>query len=196
MFAGTGWFFYERLVNEQAIYMLTGNRMGRELWANTSLRGTLTMRPIKMVKEPFIRLRKDDLRQYFWEYYIRSMFFGESLHREELRSLGSAIMLLALVLAPVFLYGLLRDIRRDWYAHFPMLMTLFWLFAAQITRRAISPFSPSQDFRLTMLTIVPILFYTIIGMEHLPRFLQKCVAGVTYSLAIGSAAFILLVASI
>ena len=187
---GTGWFFHQRLVVEEAHYVLIGNRMPESRRVDTSLKGILMLHPIRIVQIPFTRLGHHEDKQYFWEYYIRSTFFGRYSYKG-LHNLGSTIMLLVVVLIPIIFYGLLRDVRKDWYANFPMLMILFWLFAAQIIRRFISPFDPSQDFRLTTLVIVPILFYAVSGIRNLPRFPQKTAETVVYSLAVCSTWYIL-----
>lgn len=165
----TGWFFYERLAVDQSTYMITGNRVGNWLRVENSLRSVTVFSPLRIVRQPYNMSFGEESRNYFWEFYFRSMFFGQFRHRDQAYDpLAVTILIVAMALIPVFLFGLWRDAREDWRKHLPLLLCLLWIFAAQIARRHVSPFAPGQDFRLTILTAVPIVFYLTAGIARLP----------------------------
>jgi len=171
-----------------------GNRnMHSGLRLENSLTNFLTFNPIGVLQHPFNSPWKDELRrQYFWEYLFRSAFFGEFTFAEELKSVAVLLLLSAMMLIPIFILGLIRHTYKQVYDAIPMLFILFIQIGAHLFYRLYATYSSNQDFRFSILLLLPIAYFTIISMDYLSGKYSRIVQYAISTLCVLNAAFIVL----
>jgi hypothetical protein len=121
-----------------------------------------------VLKKPFNDSWSDaSRRQYFWEYFFRSAFYGEYEFKEQ-AWIAVPLLLFALGLLPLFLYGLFDGLYRE-AKHGLILFTMFFaILGAGIAYRFAFPFAPNQDFRFSLLLIVPFGIFALSAVRQLP----------------------------
>lgn len=168
----------------QGNLLLVGNIQGLNgdlLLPVFSLRDSLlTFHPLAVMRQPFNNAFDMTLSRHFGEYFYRSMFFGEFDFGVRLKTLASVIIISGYTLVPFVFCGLYAMLRRKAMDTFPVWLTLGALLAAHILFRVIAPYSCSQDFRYSLLLIVPFAYCIVVGIRSLPRILR--IAGYICSL--------------
>ncbi len=140
------------------------------LRVRNALANYLTFNPFQVLAIPFNSPWDDAFRrQYFWEYFFRSIFFGEFQLGKELEGLASMILLLGLLSIPLGLYGLFADLRKQWDQTFPVWMTFLLFLGAGLSYRVIAPFSCNQDFRFISPIAIPMAYFVVRGVSALPE---------------------------
>lgn len=128
----------------------------------------VTFNPIEILRHPYNNPWSDEERRAnFPEYFFRSAFAGEWGLGDALKLPLQVILLLALLLLPVAILGIIHGIRQ-WRLTAPFLSALFVIGAGHAAFRVVSPFSPSQDFRYSPLLAVPFLYFFLRGSSLLP----------------------------
>ena len=166
-----GWYPVLRIDNPEDAtkFLKLGNvGMNSGLEVSDSADHLLGFHPAGILRYPFNNPWGDEQRrQYFWEYFFRSAFFGEFGYDDALKPvarvmLGSAMFaLLALALG---FFDVLR--KRDDDA-FPMTMLFLCLLFAALWYRLSFPFSANQDFRQSVLVIFPAAYFIMRGTAML-----------------------------
>jgi len=193
------WFPLSRLGNTQdteKIVRLGNVGMNDDLRVTNTLTHFSTFNPVAVLEHPYNNPWEDNnRRQYFWEYFFRSAFFGEFSFDDRLRILSQGILLSAMLSLIPFLYGLLFSIRRKSMYDVPMLCTLGFLFLAAFLYRYLFPFAPNQDFRQSVLLLFPLSYFIAQGYGSL-RMKKSMIQTLLYSTIMlccyGSIAFIIL----
>lgn len=118
-----------------------------------------TLNPIAMLEIPFIQNRVDASRRgNFLEYFFRSAFFGEYSFFQA-RGLAPWILFCALCLLPWMIWGLIDVLRKEAKEQLPLLVTTASVFAAAIAYPVVWQFACNQDFRFSMILLVPISYF-------------------------------------
>lgn len=155
-----GWFYIPRFIAEhQSRTAVIGNVNILTNFVQNSPEAYLTFNPIGMIEHPYNDPFDDAARrQYFWEYLARSALYGEF-------NFGEGDLLLARMMVGSFLlllvlaaYGIYAD-RKQWFVHLPVWILLITLLIGHTIFRFVFPYSSSQDFRYSVLLLIPFAFY-------------------------------------
>ena len=163
-----GWFHIPRAISEHAgRSALVGNVGVLTNTVENNPSYLLTVNPVQVLRHPFNNPFDDAYRrQYFWEYLLRSTFFGEFDFGTPYVVIAQLILLSAMLSFVPALIHLWRDIRSAHPATLPLRLGLLILLLAHFLYRIFFAYSSSQDFRYSILLIVPLGAYALIGMEH------------------------------
>ena len=128
--------------------------------------GTLTtLHPHAVVAQPYADTwATDGSRDYFWDFLLRSAYFGEFDFGETLAPLATAILLVTLLLMPAGIAGVWTELRRRSPWAVPMLALACLLLASQLSMRIHFPHSPIQDFRLSMPACLSAAYFALRGI--------------------------------
>ena len=164
----TGWFYGMRYLSEGDQFAMQNFReMTDGLILDTSLHTLVEFNPVRLVEDPYNRLwEPHGGRDYFWEYWMRSAFFGRFAFTGILTPIASSILLFASLLVPLMLLGFYRCIRYQWYEMLPMCLCAIFLLIGHVAYRQYAPFSPSQDFRYSIPVLVPFALFLITGIAN------------------------------
>ncbi len=131
----------------------------------------ITFNPGAMIEIPFVNSWNEATRRSnFLEYFFRSAFFGEysNFHAKFLAPfiLGGGMI--------VFLWtmwGAYDVLRSAWKKNIPLLVTVTFVVAAAVLYPFLWQFSCNQDFRFSMILLVPIAYFTVHGVHRGPKVL-------------------------
>lgn len=169
----TGWLPLLRLFLEQdpSRSIALGNQgMNEALAIHGSFRSFFVFHPWDILHIPFNTPFSDDgRRQYFFEYFFRSAFFGE-YQFDTLRWLCVSMLALGLSTIPLIIAGFFRSWprRKTTDPFLPIFITFLAGMAAAIAYAWIFRYAPNQDFRFSVLLIAPLAFYAVKGISILP----------------------------
>lgn len=190
-----GWYPLLRLgePNRERTFSLGNRGMNAELQVGNTWRNYLTFSPAKVLQIPFNDSWKDEARrQYFWEYFFRSAFFGETRY-EAITWLAHNMLFLALTLLPLMAFGLLRALVDRFRDHLPVLLTLLSTLGGALLYRWQFPYAPNQDFRFSLLLLPPAVFFLTEGVLALPDRFRSVARAWVGLFSFACAAFIVLV---
>jgi len=88
--------------------------------------------------------------------------------------------------------GLWQSLRRQWYATTPLWITTVILLLGHVVYRQTAPYSSSQDFRYSILLLVPFAYFLIVGLETIPKGLRKPARYATYTFIALCASFLII----
>lgn len=151
-----------------------------------------TFNPVKIVAIPFNNAWSDDARrQQFPEYFYKSAFFGEFDFGNETKPLASLILLLSFIPLLLSLFGLGWSLRYKLYESLPFLAMGVFLLAGHAAFRFQYPYSPSQDFRYSVLVLLPFAHFLCIGISRIrPPVLQHLASILTGTFLLSCAVFL------
>ena len=182
--------------NTEKIVRLGNVGMNDDLGVINSVTHFSTFNPSAIMRHPYNNPWEDSSRrQYFWEYFFRSAFFGEFTFDDRLRILAQSMLLTAMISFIPFFYGLFSSIQRKSIYALPMLCTLGFLLLASFLYRYLFPFAPNQDFRQSVLLLFPVAYFIAEGYGHMCKrnsMLQKLLHSTILLCCFGSFAFIIL----
>ncbi|MBP7113843.1 MAG: glycosyltransferase family 39 protein [Candidatus Peribacteraceae bacterium] len=188
-----GWYPVHRffLEPEQEKTLSLGNDgMDATLAVPRDFKHLVTLNPVQVVTHPFNDPWDDTFRRgYFLEYFFRSAFFGEYTF-ERYRILAQTILILALLLVPALLFGILIDFRRRFYELLPFHVVMLGMVLAAFLYPYLFPFAPNQDFRFSVILILPAAYYIVRGIESLPLWLRIAWRGIFAAFVIAAFCFI------
>jgi len=169
----TGWYPYVRLfVEDDARNTISiGNQnMNGALRVDNTIVNFTTFNPIEILKVPFNDPWKDEARRmYFWEYFFKSALYGEIRFAEELKGIAIFMNLLALILTLAIIRGIVIAFRRRPPELVPMGLTLAFAMTAHFWYRITKAFAANQDFRFSIILIIPLTYFLVIGITSLPE---------------------------
>lgn len=192
-----GWHTIPRALEEMKTDVFpVGNikSLHSDLMVQRGIGGFIRFHPIAVLREPFNDPWGDALgRQNFWEFFYKSAFFGEFQFPPLLRILASLMlgmgMFLLIVLGPLGLYG---HFSRACSLALPIYIVGLAVCLGQILLRWKLPYSPIQDFRFSLLLLVPVTYVLFSGMRLLRNSLQRLAFDMLYSFTMLNATFIAL----
>jgi hypothetical protein len=166
------WYPLDRLVfePENETTMTLGNGgMDQSLSVLRDPEYLLTFNPVEIVRHPFNDPWDDTFRRnYFPEYFFRSAFFGEYKF-DRYKPLAQTLLVLAVLLLPAILFGMIIDIRRRWMELLPFHVATFGMLLGAFFYPYFFAFAPNQDFRFSVIFILPVAYYAVRGIEALPK---------------------------
>lgn len=178
-----GWFTVYRIVQNTGQSYITGNTSGLNggLKIPNTLPMYITFNPLAVVHIPYNSAWDDATRrQYFWEYFYRSAFFGEFNYGDNLKVLASWILVLSYAMAVLFFIGLWKTLRTFFYESIPFYLLLLALAAGAALNRFQYPFTPSQDFRYSMGLLLAVAYFSTMGAIGLRQPLLRYAAIIVF----------------
>src|SRR3989339_391163 len=172
-----GWIFTLRngASLSQPLVVNTGN-LSSGLYVQNTIETFTEFNPLRMALRPYNNPWDDGAgRQYFWEYFFKSAFFGEFDFGETLKPLAIAVLVCAFLALLYAVYGAWVSIRKDGWRTLPVWGTAGFLLLGHALHRAITPHSCAQDFRFSLLLSLPVIFFVIQGIRSLRSPLLKSV---------------------
>jgi len=148
--------------------------------------------PFKVVRYPFAE-PWGARREYFLEYFFRSIFLGDSLGATY-RWIARAYIVTALLAVPVVVRGLWILLGRRTGCDVPMLATSALIFGTQWLFVQVAPYTSSEDFRFSALLLVPMAYFYFSGAMTLTGKWQHVAFVLLELLILNSAIYLLEVA--
>jgi hypothetical protein len=189
----TGWHTVRRFAMEKHTSVVANiTNLNESLRVDDTFESITTFSPLRILREPYndpFDPRSD--RDWFWEYLMKSAFFGEFYFGSGLHSLSTLLLLCSLLLLPVIGIGVWQGTKRFPMRDLPMLLVLGFSLIGHMLYRETAPFSSSQDFRYSIVVILPCAYFLLTGLAQMPRALQRVWLGITYAWIILSTAFLL-----
>ena len=166
-----GWYPLSRLGHEgdtQKLVKLGNTGMHGGLQLPNTKTNYFTFNPVGIVQHPFNNPWGDEQRrQYFWEYFYRSAYFGEFGYDDDLKILARGILIFSFPLLLLMLLGMAGSLfGRDKNA-LPVFTCFLLLLLAAFLYRFNFPYSANQDFRQSIVVIFPALYFAIRGFSML-----------------------------
>lgn len=151
----------------QPLVVNTGN-LSSALFVNNTVETFTEFNPLRMIVQPYNNPWDDAFgRQYFWEYFFKSAFFGEFDLGTALKPLASAVIVCGVLGLLYALFGAVQCIRKDFWRTLPMTLTAGFLLLGHALHRAVTPHSCAQDFRFSLLASIPVLFFLVAGLRFI-----------------------------
>jgi hypothetical protein len=167
----SGWYYLTRALHESGVdSFIVGNihHLNPKGHIDGVLAKSFVFNPFKVLRYPFVE-PWGPRHEYFLEYFFKSIFLGEWLMGPAYRWVARIFILTALLLLPVFLRGVWISVKDRSGYDFPMLITFFAVFAAQWAFLQVAPFMSSQDFRYSVILLVPLVYFFQRGASSLPH---------------------------
>lgn len=189
----TGWFHLPNILAQRRVDLfLVRNLVTLHpgLRVKNSPAHFLTFNPIQVLRHTYNNPWDDaERRQFFWEYFFRSAFFGEFQFASALRDLSVIILLLALSILPFPVIALWKSGHRL-RAHLPLWSTCVTVILGAAGGRLVSPYATTQDFRYSSLLVLPFTALIIRGIDLLPHSFRWIGRNLLVLFIVASAAFI------
>lgn len=167
----SGWFSAYRTYTVPTQGYIIGNTdtLNSGLTVRNDFASLFTFHPVEILRIPFNN-PWDDLtrRSNFWEYWFRSAMFGEFHFGDSRMLLASWLLLWWMLLSLVCVAGCAAGLRVRWQGTVPLLLLSLLLLAGHAAFRMKYPFGSSQDFRYSLLLLVPIAAFTARAILSLP----------------------------
>ena len=143
------------------------------LTLTSGIRNFVTFNPLEVVRIPFNNPWENSFRrQYFPEYFYRAAFFGEFRFDNQLTNIARTMLALGILLIPFLIIGFIKALRSPLKQMLPVWLILVLLAAAHMWYRLRAPFSANQDFRFSILLIVPLLVLLLTGLRTKGKYLS------------------------
>lgn len=162
-----GWFSVYRLVQNSDQDLIIGNTgtLNSGLLVRNDVAAFTVFNPIEMVKIPYNNPWDDAARRnLFWEYWYRSAFFGEFNFGDARRLLASWVLGWSFVILVIALLGFVRSLRGRFYQYLPLVALAGALSLGHAAFRFRYPYGSSQDFRYSLLLLLPWALYAALGI--------------------------------
>ena len=125
-----------------------------------------TFSPLRILQFPYNNTFSDIPQgRFFWEFFYRSTVTGEFNLGDHVLWCSRAALFFGLLLLPLVCFGLWKALSKHAYKTLPLWLTLFGILAAHIALRISVPSSTFQDFRYSLVMILPLSFFLLRGME-------------------------------
>lgn len=163
----SGWYYLARALYENRLDSYVVGNIGHlnpKGHIDGVLAKSLIFNPFKVLRYPFVQ-PWGPRHEYFLEYFFKSIFLGEWFLGHAYRWMARAFILTALFLVPVVFRGLWLSMKQKVAADSPLLIIFFAVFAAHWTFVQIAPFMSSQDFRYSVILLVPMVYFFIQGVK-------------------------------
>jgi hypothetical protein len=164
-----GWFWVLRAREGQEHLVGSLGESSPQLLLTGEKGDFLTFNPVRLVERPFVNpwIKGRD-RDAFWEYLVRSALFGQHAHTRVPLLLARATVVAALGFLGFVLAGLARVVMFRPRDALPLVLLLAVELAGHIAYVVSAPFSASQDFRYSLLLLLPLCFLFAHGAGERP----------------------------
>jgi hypothetical protein len=159
-----GWFSVYRKTQDASQSLIIGNTqtLNSGLRVANNAQAYTVFNPIKVLQIPYNDAWNDaSRRQYFWEYWYRSAFFGEFSFGDDRKLMASWLLFWGLVLTVVCFIGLVRSMLkwRTLYECLPLFFGFFVFPLGHLFFRYQFPYSSSEDFRYAVPVLASVFFF-------------------------------------
>lgn len=162
-----GWFNVYRLTQNDEQDLIIGNTatLNSGLAVTNDIAAFTVFNPIEMMRIPYNNPWDDAARRnYFWEYWYRSAFFGEFHFGDDRKLLASWILGASFLVLLVAAAGFARSLRDRFYSTLPMLILGVTLSLGHAFFRFRYPYGSSQDFRYSLAVLFPWALFAALGV--------------------------------
>ena len=123
------------------------------------------------VNQPFTNpWHNEGGRQYLWNYFLKSMLFGEFSFSFTYAPILAIVLSMLLLQIVAFLFiGIVRSIYKLNVPHLFMLLWLFLSLLSLLYFRYTNPFAPNQDFRYIFPMIIPLIYFYLTGIDFFTK---------------------------
>ncbi len=132
----------------------------------------LTFNPIAILQSPYNSPADPSARRMFPEYFYTSAFFGEFHFPVSFRGVSFLLLLFGMFLFPYIVAGCISSLLR-FRDHAPILLLTLSILSAAFLYRFLFSFAPNQDFRFSVLLMIPIAWFLIRGIERTSGSLRR-----------------------
>lgn len=163
-----GWFNVYRIMHDSSQDLMVGNTgtLHTGLTVPNNIAAFTVFNPVKFVGIPYNNPWEDSARrQYFWEYWYRSAFFGEFHFGEDRKLLASWILITSLLTLLVAAIGCWKWLRTRTSMSIPLLFTFVVITLGHAAFRWKYPYGSSQDFRYALLILIPLAACVALGVS-------------------------------
>lgn len=156
--------------------------LNSSLKVDSSWETLMEFNPLRIVLHPYNNPWEDASgRGYFWEYLYKSAFFGEFDFGPLLSTLSSFLLLFSLLLLPVIVFGAVHVLFRKRSSLFPVWFASIVLLAGHAAFRQSNPYGSSQDFRYSVLLLLPIVAFLLMGIDRLPTSIRTIIESLLFT---------------
>jgi len=185
-----GRFFMEH--DSQNSLTFGSQRMHPGLRVETSLVNLTMFNPVAVLQHPFNSPWDNaKRRQYFWEYFFRSAFFGEFNHPRQLQILASITMFLAMLGMLFMPLGIAVTLRWQKHAFYPLIFLLGIQIMAHMAYRFYAPFTSNQDFRFSIVLILSFAYFVAMSRTGFKERYHKIMPAVITGFSVCCSLFIM-----
>ncbi len=163
-----GWFTVYRKIQAGSQNLIIGNNdsLNSGLRVTNTVPHLLVFNPVAIVQHPYNNPWEDSARrQYFWEYLYRSAFFGEFNFGDARVYLASSLLFFSLFATLAAIIGLISSTLKSFRTSLFFLLLAGAILAGHLIFRMQFPFGSSQDFRYSLLFIVPFSYWLVLGVS-------------------------------
>ncbi|MDP7069491.1 MAG: glycosyltransferase family 39 protein, partial [Candidatus Peribacteraceae bacterium] len=166
-----GWYPLSRISDasdtEKLLTLGNGGMHGGLALQNTAP-NFLTFNPLGVLEQPFNNPWGDEQRrQYFWEYFFRSAYFGEFGFHDQLRLLARGMLLFGMFGLLMMTVGLIDSFRKRDEDTIPIFVAFVFLLMAAFLYRYNFQYSANQDFRQSIVVVLPAAYFVVRGLSYL-----------------------------
>lgn len=154
----SGWFNVYRMMHDSEQDLMVGNTgtLNSGLVVPNDAAAFTVFNPVEIVRIPYNNPWDDaSRRQYFWEYWYRSAFFGEFHFGEDRKLLASWILITSLLTLVIAGIGCWKWLRTRTFDGLPLLFMVGVITLGHAAFRWKYPYGSSQDFRYALLLLIP-----------------------------------------
>ncbi len=164
----TEWLYILRMFQDFNIDLVgnVGNLNG-DLSIPNSLSAYLTFNPLQILHHPYNDAFGDEARRMFFpEYLYRSAFFGEFNLGDSLRTFSRWMLLMGFFVSILAMCGFFSALRRSYRQALPVWFAFCALLFGHAFFRFLYPYSSSQDFRYSVLLLVPVSYFALLQVSR------------------------------
>ena len=165
-----GWYYLPRAFHEVGVdAYVVGNihTLNPKAHIDGIFAKSLVFNPFKVLRYPFAETWGPH-REYFLEVFFKTIFLGEWIRGAPYLWVVRAFILIALLLIPAFILGVYRSLKERSENTLPLLVTLVVVFVAHWDFVQIAPYISSQDFRYSVILLIPMVYFFIESTSSLP----------------------------
>lgn len=173
---------------------MVGNatNLNEELRLTNTIEHLAVFNPIKILDHPYADPWLDEeRRQYFWEYLFKSALFGEFVPPESLYNAVIVLLIVSLCLTPLILWSFFYSAVRNWRRDMPMLVLTVYILLSHLAFRILYPFSSSQDFRYSVLLVLPASYFAVANLHRCPVRIRQFYTALLLALPLTQAYFLI-----
>jgi hypothetical protein len=177
----------ETKLQDHHFNMLVGNisEMTSIFSVGNNLRNYVYFDVHTYITEPFTSTWIDaGGRQYFWNFFLKSMLFGEFSFQPAIEGyLATVLSLVLLQMIAFFFIGFIVMLRKVNSAHLLMIVWFVLSLLSLIYYRHTYPFAPDGDFRFIFPAIIPFIYCYISGIDFFRKGQARFILILEYALA-------------
>ena len=172
-----GWLPVLRYMEEDPLNSVTfsSQSMNGDMRVPSNIENLISFNPIEIVQKPFNDTWNDEYRRkYFPEFMYKSAFFGEFSYPDYIKPIAIFMLISGMFILIISFIGFISNALKIKDSVFiPLFLVTFFVLLAHLCYRLMAPFSANQDFRFSILLIIPITYWIAIGSELLPKNIRK-----------------------